>query len=165
MVGRISRLPPRVLGHFPLPACGERVRERGSYTAGLSWIPLDAKCGPPLPSPLLQRRRGSPVELVVVVVARCARKGGAHLALPPGSENTLQCRTASRPRLAARSTVRGAGRRFDRRFTWVAAASRDVSRSGAVPSCVREAVPEGGGAANHVPWQQQLRPRRAARRR
>jgi hypothetical protein len=27
-------LPPRVGRHFPLPACGERVRERGSCTGG-----------------------------------------------------------------------------------------------------------------------------------
>jgi len=67
--GRSSALPPPVGGYFPLRAWGERVRE-GVRTLRVSWILVDSKRGPPLPDPLLQRRRGSP---------RCSRGGSAEM--------------------------------------------------------------------------------------
>ena len=55
---------------------------------------------------------------------------GTHPHTAPNERDTPLPRTASRPWLATRSTVWGTGRKFGHRFALVAAASRDVSRSG-----------------------------------
>jgi hypothetical protein len=108
-------LPPRVGRHFPLPACGERVRERGSCTGGpadsvgfKAWGLLSPALsslggrrgrsrrvfrGNSLNSTavLLQWRRGSSTEVMVV----SDKKRPGFPALPPTEVFALPTRASS----------------------------------------------------------------------
>ena len=76
-------------GRFPSPASGERVREKGTFmlwgSCGLGWILNE---GPPLPRPLIQRRRGSH-PAVRAAVKRCVQAKFSETKAWPETSNNL----------------------------------------------------------------------------